>query len=206
MKAIEAIVINKSNNQEKFMNLYSKMVDLSRKMPQNIGASHVIQDLVEFLKDLEEEREIKVLPNEIPRYKDMLKYIYINYDGTEESIRKIRKKVSSPERKYDEITTAIKMLGDKELDNKTENGNQSAKKFFRISKYLLEVRGQRHLPMLSEMERPEKVRFKEIIDYIDLKYDGTEESILNICNMIENREDMDDVLKHHDKEIKGETR
>ena len=80
-------------------------------------------------------------------------------------------------------------------------GNQEVyERLRKLSKYLKEVREQTHLCMLSETERIEKVRYEELLEYVDKRYDGTEETLKEICRELYKREDIDIVLKSHEKE------
>ena len=58
--------------------------------------------------------------------------------------------------------------------------------------------------MMSEHERIERVRYNEILDYIDKKYDENQSNIKEICRTIYKREDMDTVLGTQKKEMERE--
>ena len=53
--------------------------------------------------------------------------------------------------------------------------------------------------MVSETERIERVRYEELLGYINRQYDRTEETLKEICRELDKREDVDEVLKYHDK-------
>ncbi len=131
---------------------------------------------------------------EIAKTKDALRYISAHYDGTEESIKRIKKRLESPERRYDELVSSIRILSRKEEENK--------KKWEMMDRYLQAVKDQRHLPQVMENERLERVRFEEILAIVDKNYDGTNESVKQICDDIEKREDMEEVLRHQIKKEK----
>lgn len=131
---------------------------------------------------------------EIAKTKDALRYISAHYDGTEESIKRIKKRLESPERRYDELVSSIRILSRKEEENK--------KKWEMMDRYLQAVKDQRHLPQVMENERLERVRFEEILAIVDKSYDGTNESVKQICDDIEKREDMEEVLRHQIKKEK----
>ena len=132
---------------------------------------------------------------EVAKTKEVLRYISAHYDGTEESIKRIKKRLESPERRYDELISSIRILARKETEENT-------KKLEMIVMYLQAVKDQRHLPQVTEIDRPEMKRFKEILGDIDKRYDGTNESVKQICDDIEKREDMEEVLRHQMKEKK----
>ncbi len=182
--------------------LNSYVTELQNRMPKiNIESIKKVNNLAEFLDEIKNQKETTRFDNnEIEEFKNILKYIYDEYDGTEKSIRKISKKIESPERKYDDVTSDIKILGYRKSVGQSEENKEEIDKLFRLAQYLIEVRKQRHLPMAGESDRSERARFTEILEYIDQHYDGTEESIKNICEMLESREDFDEVLSHQELE------
>ena len=100
------------------------------------------------------------------------------------------------QRKYRELISSVQILSIRA----SSTGNQEVSgRLRRIAKYLEEVRKQRHLCMLSETGRVERVRYKELLEYINKQYDGTEETLKEICRVLDKREDIDEVLKCHDK-------
>lgn len=105
-------------------------------------------------------------------------------------------KKKSAQQKYRELTSDIKILSYRAI---SENNTQVYEKLNRLATYLEEVKKQRHLCMLSETDREEKVRYNELLEYIDAQYDGTEETLKEICRELDKREDVDEVLKYHDK-------
>lgn len=100
------------------------------------------------------------------------------------------------QQKYKELIASIRILASRAIG---EDKKAVYSRLSRLAKYLEEVNSQRHLCMLSETDRIEKVRYKEVLDYIDMQYDGTEESVRTICEELCEREDIDEVLKYHDK-------
>ncbi len=106
----------------------------------------------------------------------------------------------SPERKYAALTSYIKILSYRATNQKSQKSEEVSKRLGEIATYLEEVRKQRHLCMISEKDRIERTRFREILEYIDNKYDGTESSVKDICKALNKREDIDEVLKYHKKE------
>ena len=114
-----------------------------------------------------------------------------------EEKRKEEKKKMSPQAKYRELISCIQILSIRA----SSAGNQEVSgRLRRIAKYLEEVRKQKFLCMLSETDREEKVRYNELLEYIDTQYDGTEESLKEICRTLDKRkEDIDEVLKYYDK-------
>ena len=118
---------------------------------------------------------------------------------TPEEKRKEEKKKMSPQAKYRELISCIQILSIRA----SSAGNQEVSgRLRRIAKYLEEVRAQRHLCMLSEKDRTEKVRYNELLEYIDKQYDGTEVTLKEICRELDKREDIDEVLKYHDEKNK----
>lgn len=124
-----------------------------------------------------------------------------------EEKRKEEKKKMSPQTKYREVTAFIRILSTRAI---AENNQEIYERLGRLAQYLEEVRVQRHLCMLSETDRIERVRYKEILEYIDKRYDGTEQSLKEICRTLDKRKkDIDEVLKKYDeknKKSKGEER
>ncbi len=106
----------------------------------------------------------------------------------------------SPERKYAELTSYIRILSYRAINEQNEKSKEVGKRLMELATYLDEVRKQRHLCMPLENDRIEKVRFKEILEYINRKYDGTENSTKDICKALNKREDIEEVLKHHKEE------
>ncbi len=111
------------------------------------------------------------------------------------------------QQKYKELIASIRILASRAIE---EDKKAVYSKLSRLAKYLEEVNSQRHLCMLSETDRIEKVRYNELLEYIDVQYDGTEESLKEICRELDKRkEDIDKVLKKYDeknKKSKGEER
>ncbi len=105
------------------------------------------------------------------------------------------------QQKYIELISCMKILSCRAIN---ENNKQIYEKLNRLAKYLEEVRAQRHLCMLSENDRIEKVRYTELLEYINNQYDGTENSLKEICRTLDKREDIDEVLKYHDKKSNKE--
>lgn len=103
----------------------------------------------------------------------------------------------SPEKKYDDVITSIKILSRRAFN---ENKQDVRVKLENLITYLQRVREQRHLAMMSEHDRIERVRYKELLDYIDRKYDESKSNIKEICRTISKREDMDIVLGTYKKE------
>ena len=105
----------------------------------------------------------------------------------------------SPQAKYRELTSSIQVLSIRAI---AEDNQEVYERLRRIAKYLEEVRAQRHLCMLSEKDRTEKVRYNELLEYIDKQYDGTEVTLKEICRELDKRKDIDEVLKYHDEKNK----
>ncbi len=116
-----------------------------------------------------------------------------------EEKRKEEKKKMSPQAKYRELTSSIQVLSIRAI---AEGKQEIYERLRRLAKYLEEVRAQRHLCMLSEKDRTEKVRYNELLEYIDKQYDGTEVTLKEICRELDKREDIDEVLKYHDEKNK----
>ena len=102
----------------------------------------------------------------------------------------------SPEKKYDDVITSIKILSRRAFN---ENKQGVRVKLENLITYLQRVREQRHLAMMSEHDRIERIRYKEILGYIDREYDESKCNIKEICRTIYKREDMDIVLGTYKK-------
>ncbi len=181
---------------------YERLVSYINELKQtitNINISRKISVLAEELEleKAKQNQKFDVHAIQSSRVRDILIYINNEYDGTQSSVRKISKKLESPERKYQEITSHINILAYRKSEGLTQENKRESEKLLKIALYLKEVRHQRHFAMPAEMDKPESVRFREILKYIDDIYDGTEESTQNICKMIIERGDMDEVLKHY---------
>ena len=159
--------------------------------------------LAKYLEEVNSQRHLCMLSEtdriEKVRYNELLEYIDVQYDGTEESVKKICRVLNKRENIYQEVIASIRILAIRTIG---ENKKEDYDKLSRVINYLEEVKAQRHLCMLSETDRIEKVRYKEVLDYIDMQYDGTEESVRTICEELCEREDIDEVLKYHDKKNK----
>ena len=179
---------------------YERLVSYINELKQtitNINISRKISVLAEELEKAKQNQKFDIHAIQSSRVRDILIYINNEYDGTQSSVRKISKKLESPERKYQEITSHINILAYRKSEGLTQENKRESEKLLKIALYLKEVRHQRHFAMPAEMDKPESVRFREILKYIDDIYDGTEESTQNICKMIIERGDMDEVLKHY---------
>ena len=97
----------------------------------------------------------------------------------------------SPERKYAELISYIKILAYRATNEAVSNQLKA------IAIYLEEIRKQKHLCMITETDRIEYVRFKEILEYIDNAYDGTEDSVEKICIILNKRKDVSEILKNY---------
>ena len=164
-----------------------------------------LKSLEKYLEEMRAQRHLCMLSEknrtENVKYEELLKYINKKYDGTEASLNAIcreieRRKKIEAEQKYKEVTSYIKILSYRAI---SENNSQVYEKLNRLATYLEEVKTQRHLCMVSETEREEKVRYNELLEYIDSQYDGTEVTLKEICRELDKREDIDEVLKYHDK-------
>ncbi len=109
---------------------------------------------------------------------------------------KKEEKKQSPQSKYREVAISIQMLS---LRAMQENNIEAYEKLKRLGQYLEEVRMQRNLCLISEKDRPEKARYKELLEYIDKNYNGSKESLAEICKSLNKRKDIDEVLKYYDK-------
>lgn len=199
--------MKKKNAQQKYRELTS-LVQLLSIRAISEGKQEVyksLKNLEKYLEEMRSQRHLCMLSEknrtENVKYEELLKYINKKYDGTEESINVIcreldkRKKIEA-EQKYRELTSDIKILSYRAI---SENNLQVYEKLNRLATYLEEVKKQRHLCMVSETDREEKVRYNELLEYIDAQYDGTEETLKEICRELDKREDVDEVLKYHDK-------
>ena len=101
----------------------------------------------------------------------------------------------SPQQKYRECISYIRILSYRAIN---ENNKQVYEKLNRLAKYLEEIRKQKDLCQLSEMDRIENVRYRELLEYIDSQYDGTENVLKEICKTLDKRKDIDEVLKDYD--------
>ena len=115
--------------------------------------------------------------------------------STEEKIKEKYEKMS-PQTKYREVTAGIRILSTRAI---VEDNKEIYEKLKRLAQYLEEVRIQRHLCQPSEIDREEWVRYRELLEYINSQYDGTEETLKEICRELDKREDIDKVLKYYDK-------
>ena len=164
-----------------------------------------LKSLEKYLEEMREQRHLCMLSEknrtENVKYEELLKYINKKYDGTEASLNVIcreldkRKKIEA-EQKYREVTSYIKILSYRAI---SENNTKVYEKLNRLATYLEEVKTQRHLCMVSETDRIERVRYEELLGYINSQYDGTEETLKEICRELDKREDIDEVLKYYDK-------
>lgn len=100
------------------------------------------------------------------------------------------------QQKYKELTSSIQILAIRAI---REGNNEVSERLRRLVKYLEEIKAQRHLYMLSEKDRIERVRYIELLEYIDSQYDGTQKTLKEICRVLDKREDIDEVLKYYDK-------
>ncbi len=100
------------------------------------------------------------------------------------------------QQKYRELTSYIKILSYRAIN---ENNTQVYEKLNRLATYLEELRKQKELCQLSENGRVENVRYEEVLEYIGRQYDGTEETLKEVCRELDKREDIDEVLKYHGK-------
>lgn len=120
-----------------------------------------------------------------------------NPEKMKEQSKETKKEEQSPERKYAELTSYIKILSYRATSQK---GEKVGKRLREIATYLDEIRKQRHLCMMSESDRIENVRFREILEYVNGRYDGTESSVKDICKALNQRKDVNEVLKYHKNE------
>ena len=193
--------------QQKYRELISLVQVLSIRAISE-GKQEVYESLKSLEKYLEEMRAQRHLcmiseknRTENVKYEELLKYINKKYDGTEASLNAIcreieRRKKIEAQQKYKEVISYIKILSYRAI---SENNTQVYEKLNRLATYLEEVKKQRHLCMVSETERIERVRYEELLGYINHQYDRTEETLKEICRELDKREDVDEVLKYHDK-------
>lgn len=183
---------------------YEKLVSYISELQQIILDTDTLRKLnflateLENMKNQNEIMDINAI--ESSRVKDILIYIYEHYDRSKDSIRKISKRLENPERKYQDVAVHMKILAYRKAEIPSEENKEESKKILRLALYLNEVRKQRHLAMAGEVDRSERVRFREILECIDRIYDGTDESTRRICELLESRGDMDEVLKYYESE------
>ena len=115
--------------------------------------------------------------------------------STEEKMKEKYEKMS-PQTKYREVTAGIQILSTRAI---VEDNKEIYERLKRLAQYLEEVRIQRYLCQPSEIDREEWVRYRELLEYINSQYDGTEETLKEICRELDKREDIDKVLKYYDK-------
>ena len=106
----------------------------------------------------------------------------------------------SPQTKYREVTAGIQILSTRAI---VEDNKEISERLKRLAQYLEEVRIQRYLCQPSENDREEMVRYRELLEYINRQYDGTDESLREICRELDKREDIGEVLKYYDKKNNG---
>ena len=199
--------MKKKSAQQKYRELTS-LVQLLSIRAISEGKQEVyesLKNLEKYLEEMRSQRHLCMLSEknrtENVKYEELLKYINKKYDGTEESLNVIcreldkRKKIEA-EQKYREVISDIKILSYRAI---SENNTQVYEKLNRLATYLEEVKKQRHLCMVSETDRIERVRYEELLGYINHQYDRTEETLKEICRELDKREDIDEVLKYHDK-------
>lgn len=102
----------------------------------------------------------------------------------------------SSQQKYMVTISSIQMLSYRANEKETRN------KLGRIAQYLKEVRSQMHLCMASEQNRIEMLRYKELLEYIDKTYDGSDKSLVEICKALGKRKDINEVLRYYDNRKK----
>lgn len=185
---------------------YKKLVeDISIRLTEesnNQEESERLERIAKYLGEVKAQTHLRRA-----KYEKLLEYIDKQYDGTEETLREICSTLDESEdingllhhnaqTKYREVTAAMQILATRAV---VENNQEAYERLKRLSQYLEEVRIQRHLCQPSEIDRIENVRYRELLEYIDNKYDGTEETIKEICRTLDKREDVDEVLKYHDK-------
>ena len=119
--------------------------------------------------------------------------------STEEKMKEKYEKMS-PQTKYREVTAGIRILSTRAI---VEDNKEIYERLKRLAQYLEEVRIQRYLCQPSEIDREEWVRYRELLEYINSQYDGTEETLKEICRELDKREDVDKVLKYYDKKNNG---
>ena len=199
--------MKKKTAEQKYRELISFVQVLSIRA-RGEGKQEVYENLRNLEKYLEKTRAQSHLcmlsekkRTENVKYEELLKYINKTYDGTEASLNAIcreiekRKKIEA-QQKYREVTSYIKILSYRAIN---ENNTQVYAKLNRLATYLDEVKKQKGLCQISEKDRIENVRYEEVLGYINDQYDGTEETLKTICRELDKREDIDEVLKYHDK-------
>ena len=199
--------MKKKTAEQKYRELISFVQVLSIRA-RGEGKQEVYENLRNLEKYLEKTRAQSHLcmlsekkRTENVKYEELLKYINKTYDGTEASLNAIcreiekRKKIEA-QQKYREVTSYIKILSYRAIN---ENNTQIYAKLNRLATYLDEVKKQKDLCQISEKDRIENVRYEEVLGYINDQYDGTEETLKTICRELDKREDIDEVLKYHDK-------
>lgn len=199
--------MKKKTAEQKYRELISFVQVLSIRA-RGEGKQEVYENLRNLEKYLEKTRAQSHLcmlsekkRTENVKYEELLKYINKTYDGTEASLNAIcreiekRKKIEA-QQKYREVTSYIKILSYRAIN---ENNTQVYAKLNRLTTYLDEVKKQKDLCQISEKDRTENVRYEEVLGYINDQYDGTEETLKTICRELDKREDIDEVLKYHDK-------
>ncbi len=199
--------MKKKTAEQKYRELISFVQVLSIRA-RGEGKQEVYENLRNLEKYLEKTRAQSHLcmlsekkRTENVKYEELLKYINKTYDGTEASLNAIcreiekRKKIEA-QQKYREVTSYIKILSYRAIN---ENNTQVYAKLNRLATYLDEVKKQKDLCQISEKDRIENVRYEEVLGYINDQYDGTEETLKTICRELDKREDIDEVLKYHDK-------
>ena len=199
--------MKKKTAEQKYRELISFVQVLSIRA-RGEGKQEVYENLRNLEKYLEKTRAQSHLcmlsekkRTENVKYEELLKYINKTYDGTEASLNAIcreiekRKKIEA-QQKYREVTSYIKILSYRAIN---ENNKKIYEKLNRLATYLDEVKKQKDLCQISEKDRIENVRYEEVLGYINDQYDGTEETLKTICRELDKREDIDEVLKYHDK-------
>ena len=199
--------MKKKSAQQKYRELTS-LVQLLSIRAISEGKQEVyesLKSLEKYLEEMRAQRHLCMLSEknrtENVKYEELLKYINKKYDGTEVSLNAIcreieRRKKIEAQQKYKEVISYIKILSYRAI---SENNTQVYEKLNRLATYLEEVKKQRHLCMVSETDRIERVRYEELLGYINHQYDRTEETLKEICRELDKREDVDEVLKYHDK-------
>ena len=199
--------MKKKSAQQKYRELTS-LVQLLSIRAISEGKQEVyesLKNLEKYLEEMRSQRHLCMLSEknrtENVKYEELLKYINKKYDGTEASLNAIcreieRRKKIEAQQKYKEVISYIKILSYRAIN---ENNTQVYEKLNRLATYLEEVKKQRHLCMVSETDRIERVRYEELLGYINHQYDRTEETLKEICRELDKREDVDEVLKYHDK-------
>ena len=199
--------MKKKSAQQKYRELTSLVQVLSIRAISE-GKQEVyesLKNLEKYLEEMRAQRHLCMLSEknrtENVKYEELLKYINKKYDGTEVSLNAIcreieRRKKIEAQQKYKEVISYIKILSYRAI---SENNTQVYEKLNRLATYLEEVKKQRHLCMVSETDRIERVRYEELLGYINHQYDRTEETLKEICRELDKREDVDEVLKYHDK-------